>query len=166
MAIKAAEQAVIDAGVNAVIVKIKNVSAFVDLKNVSWTNFINGSNYNSVDGLVNAVTAAINSTGQKCPAYTGKIGRACNAISANSNGWFGPVVTAGDEAAMAKAASVKATELGNVTAESTYLYSAIGYSVLVILIILLIMVIIYLILRYRRKKKMNKKVQYTKLLNQ
>ncbi|SOV84111.1 rifin PIR protein, putative [Plasmodium reichenowi] len=45
-------------------------------------------------------------------------------------------------------------------------YAAIGYSVLAILIIVLIMVIIYLILRYRRKNKMNKKSQYTKLLNQ
>ncbi|SOS81705.1 PIR protein, putative [Plasmodium sp.] len=39
-------------------------------------------------------------------------------------------------------------------------------SIIAILIIVLIMVIIYLILRYRRKKKMNKKLQYTKLLSQ
>nr|SPJ13350.1 rifin PIR protein,putative [Plasmodium sp. DRC-Itaito] len=38
-------------------------------------------------------------------------------------------------------------------------------SVVTILVIVLVMVIIYLILRYRRKKKMNKKAQYTKLLN-
>ncbi|CDO61915.1 rifin, partial [Plasmodium reichenowi] len=60
----------------------------------------------------------------------------------------------------------KAAEIASVHAESTYLYSAIGYSVLAILIIVLIMIIIYLVLRYRRKKKMNKKAQYTKLLNQ
>ncbi|SOV83981.1 rifin PIR protein, putative [Plasmodium reichenowi] len=53
-----------------------------------------------------------------------------------------------------------------VDAKSAYLYSAIGYSVLAILIIILVMIIIYLVLRYRRKKKMNKKSQYTKLLNQ
>ncbi|CDO62071.1 rifin [Plasmodium reichenowi] len=46
------------------------------------------------------------------------------------------------------------------------LYNAIGYSVLAILIIVLIMLIIYLVLRYRRKKKMNKKAQYTKLLKE
>ncbi|SOS80109.1 rifin [Plasmodium sp. gorilla clade G1] len=44
------------------------------------------------------------------------------------------------------------------------LSTAIIASVVAILIIVLIMVIIYLILRYRRKKKMNKKEQYTKLL--
>ncbi|SOS80115.1 rifin [Plasmodium sp. gorilla clade G1] len=43
--------------------------------------------------------------------------------------------------------------------------TAIIASVVAILVIVLVMVIIYLILRYRRKKKMNKKVQYTKLLN-
>ncbi|SPJ08680.1 rifin PIR protein, putative [Plasmodium sp. DRC-Itaito] len=51
-------------------------------------------------------------------------------------------------------------------AEYAHLYSAIGYSVLAILIIVLVMIIIYLVLRYRRKKKMNKKAEYTKLLNQ
>ncbi|SPJ10090.1 PIR protein [Plasmodium sp. DRC-Itaito] len=39
-------------------------------------------------------------------------------------------------------------------------------SVVTIVVIVLILVIIYLILRYHRKKKMNKKAQYTKLLNQ
>ncbi|CDO61858.1 rifin [Plasmodium reichenowi] len=63
-------------------------------------------------------------------------------------------------------ASLEADELSKVTTTSTQLYSAIGYSVLAILIIVLIMIIIYLVLRYRRKKKMNKKAQYTKLLNQ
>ncbi|SOV78681.1 rifin PIR protein, putative [Plasmodium reichenowi] len=53
-----------------------------------------------------------------------------------------------------------------VEAASSQLYSAIGYSVLAILIIVLVMIIIYLVLRYRRKKKMNKKAQYAKLLNQ
>ncbi|SCM18899.1 PIR protein, putative [Plasmodium sp.] len=64
------------------------------------------------------------------------------------------------------AKSVEATEIAAANAKSTYLFSAIGYSVLAILIIVLVMIIIYLVLRYRRKKKMNKKSQYTKLLNQ
>ncbi|CDO62051.1 rifin [Plasmodium reichenowi] len=63
-------------------------------------------------------------------------------------------------------AIAKASELEKVTTASTQLYSAIGYSVLAILIIVLVMIIIYLILGYRRKKKMNKKAQYTKLLNE
>ncbi|CDO61880.1 rifin [Plasmodium reichenowi] len=64
------------------------------------------------------------------------------------------------------AKTVQADELAKITAESSQLYSAIGYSVLAILIIVVVMIIIYLILRYRRKKKMSKRAQYTKLLNQ
>ncbi|SOV80449.1 rifin PIR protein, putative [Plasmodium reichenowi] len=63
-------------------------------------------------------------------------------------------------------ASLESGEITNITATSTYSYSAIGYSILAILIIVLFLIIIYLVLRYRRKKKMNKKAQYTKLLNQ
>ncbi|SOS76930.1 rifin [Plasmodium sp. gorilla clade G1] len=44
--------------------------------------------------------------------------------------------------------------------------NAIIATVVALLIIVLVMIIIYLVLRYRRKRKMNKKAQYTKLLNQ
>ncbi|ETW36946.1 hypothetical protein PFTANZ_02364 [Plasmodium falciparum Tanzania (2000708)] len=74
---------------------------------------------------------------------------------------------AADVAAKAGKAAKAAEEaqIGEVTIASSNAYNAIGYSVLAILIIVLVMVIIYLILRYRRKKKINKKLQYTKLLN-
>ncbi|KYN93003.1 rifin, partial [Plasmodium reichenowi] len=64
------------------------------------------------------------------------------------------------------ATAAEEAEITLANAISTYSYSAIGYSVLAILIIVLVMLIIYLVLRYRRKKKKNKKAQYTKLLNQ
>ncbi|CDO61755.1 rifin, partial [Plasmodium reichenowi] len=70
------------------------------------------------------------------------------------------------EATATEMTTAQETEIAAVNAKSTYLYSAIGYSVLAILIIVLVMIIIYLVLRYRRKKKMNKKAEYTKLLNQ
>ncbi|SOS79530.1 PIR protein, putative [Plasmodium sp. gorilla clade G1] len=54
---------------------------------------------------------------------------------------------------------------GAVNATYASCQTAIIASVVAILVIVLVMVIIYLILRYRRKKKMNKKLQYTKLLN-
>ncbi|SPJ08681.1 rifin PIR protein,putative [Plasmodium sp. DRC-Itaito] len=60
----------------------------------------------------------------------------------------------------------KTEALNAAHAEYAHLYSAIGYSVLAILIIVLVMIIIYLVLRYRRKKKIKKKAEYTKLLNQ
>ncbi|ETW37617.1 hypothetical protein PFTANZ_01666 [Plasmodium falciparum Tanzania (2000708)] len=68
--------------------------------------------------------------------------------------------------AAAKTATIKATQEKAIEAASTHLYTTIAYSILAILIIVLIMVIIYLILRYRRKKKMKKKLQYIKLLEE
>nr|SPJ13296.1 rifin PIR protein,putative [Plasmodium sp. DRC-Itaito] len=52
--------------------------------------------------------------------------------------------------------------------ESAYsgFQTAIIASVVALLIIALVMIIIYLVLRYRRKKKMNKKALYTKLLEE
>ncbi|KOB62534.1 hypothetical protein PFHG_04050 [Plasmodium falciparum HB3] len=66
----------------------------------------------------------------------------------------------------------KATEgvikTSTATIESTYASCQIAIiaSAVALLIIALVMIIIYLVLRYRRKKKMNKKAHYTKLLNQ
>ncbi|KNG76600.1 rifin [Plasmodium falciparum IGH-CR14] len=56
------------------------------------------------------------------------------------------------------------TEAINATYASCQI--AIIASVIAIVVIALVMLIIYLILRYRRKQRMNKKQQYTKLLNQ
>ncbi|SOS77873.1 PIR protein, putative [Plasmodium sp. gorilla clade G1] len=55
------------------------------------------------------------------------------------------------------------TKAGNATSSLT---TAITASIIAIVVIVLVMVIIYLILRYRRKKKMNKKLEYTKLLKE
>ncbi|EUR80878.1 hypothetical protein PFBG_00244 [Plasmodium falciparum 7G8] len=68
----------------------------------------------------------------------------------------------------AKKATEEAIKASTDAVESAYAacQTAIIASVVAILVIVLVMMIIYLILRYRRKKKMNKKQQYTKLLNQ
>ncbi|SCM18827.1 PIR protein, putative [Plasmodium sp.] len=171
---KAATAAAIDfatkkgivAGIEAAILKIKEIPAFLKLTNVQWSNFINGSNYNTVSGLSTAAESAMASIGKPCVSTSSTISPACDAILNKGDTWFGLVAQAGEQAAADIIESVKAIKLGKVTAESTHLYSAVGYSVIAILIVLLIMLIIYLILRYRRKKKMNKKLQYKKLLNQ
>ncbi|CDO61781.1 rifin [Plasmodium reichenowi] len=162
-AIAAAKEAGIEAGVQAVIAKIKDKSIFSIYLKVDLSNFINRTNYNSIPDLVKAVNAAMDSSGKKCIKPTSDF--ACSSIF-NGETSFGTYVTAGKEAAASKTATVKSTKLGEVAAESSHLFSAIGYSILAILIIVLVMIIIYLVLRYRRKKKMNKKAKYTKLLNQ
>ncbi|ETW19992.1 hypothetical protein PFFVO_00893 [Plasmodium falciparum Vietnam Oak-Knoll (FVO)] len=70
------------------------------------------------------------------------------------------------EVAAAKKAAIEAAQEKAIEAASYNLYAAIGYSIVAIVVIVLIMVIIYLILRYRRKKKMKKKLQYIKLLEE
>ncbi|CDO63775.1 rifin [Plasmodium reichenowi] len=71
-------------------------------------------------------------------------------------------------AEVTKEATKEAIKASTLAAESTYAncQTAIIASVVAIIIIALVMIIIYLVLRYRRKKKMDKKAQYTKLLNQ
>ncbi|EUT86371.1 hypothetical protein PFAG_02241 [Plasmodium falciparum Santa Lucia] len=156
----------IDAGVKAVIKAIQGEAAFGELKSVPWTNFINGSNYNRVDGLFDAFMAFVKSKGETCVSPSETLNRSCSGILTNKTYWLGRAAEAGKNAATSTTKSVEEAEIAAANAKSTYLYSAIGYSVLTILIIVLVMLIIYLILRYRRKKKMKKKDQYTKLLNQ
>ncbi|SOV81629.1 rifin PIR protein, putative [Plasmodium reichenowi] len=156
----------IKAGIEAVISEIKRTNAFKFGWSVEWSNYLNESNYSTVDGLIDVFMAFIKSRGETCNQYDYITQGACNGITTYRNNWLGPVAKAGQEATTNISKSVEAEELAKITAKSSNLYSAIGYSVLAILIIVLIMIIIYLLLRYRRKKKMNKKDQYTKLLNQ
>ncbi|SOS77267.1 PIR protein, putative [Plasmodium sp. gorilla clade G1] len=164
-AYETAKQAGIDAGVSAAIVEIKKLSFIRQCLGVEWSKFINGSNYSTVKGLVEAIKDAMFSTEKTCTIKNGNINRVCDAITTESDGWLSSAVKAGNNAAIAETTMVETTKLDEVIAASTHSYNAIGYSVTAILIIVLIMVIIYLILRYRRKKKMIKKAQYTKLLN-
>ncbi|SOS81863.1 PIR protein, putative [Plasmodium sp.] len=80
------------------------------------------------------------------------------------------VVTAAETAAETTAENVTAvsikTNIPEVNATYAICHTAIIASVVAILVIVLVMVIIFLILRYRRKRKMNKKQQYTKLLKE
>ncbi|ETW58805.1 hypothetical protein PFMC_05898 [Plasmodium falciparum CAMP/Malaysia] len=151
----------IEAGVKTVITNIKKIPTFTGLSSINWTEFINESSYSTVSGLIKATKSATSST---CSSTSSKLAH-CHIISYGET-FFGPVVEDGIEATATRIVSVKTIELGKVKATSAHLYSAIGYSILAILIILLVMIIIYLVLRYRRKKKTNKRLQYTKLLKE
>ncbi|CDO61566.1 rifin [Plasmodium reichenowi] len=165
-AIEAAKEAGIEAGVNAVIAEIKGFS-FIRTSSLvnELPKFINGLNYNTVDGLVDALKVATASIDKPCPSANGVKDQLCSALTQKET-WFGRVVKAAKSTTECTTAAAEITKLDEVGAASSYAYSAVVYSVISILIIVLIMIIIYLILRYRRKKKVNKKAQYTKLLNQ
>ncbi|KNC35090.1 rifin [Plasmodium falciparum RAJ116] len=163
-AIELATKEGIDAGVSAAIAEIQKIHFIKSLSFIDWSKFIHVSNYSTVEGLVEAINAAMDSIGKSCISF--RYDRVCSGISHGSDYFISSAVKAGEKATAAKTTAVKEIELAKVTGASSSAYAAIGYSVTAILIIVLVMIIIYLILRYRRKKKMNKKAQYTKLLNQ
>ncbi|MBZ2160293.1 hypothetical protein K1I93_09585, partial [Streptococcus australis] len=165
MAIDFAIQECIKEGIQVVIERIKLFDFISSYLTVDWEMFINGSNYNTASGLIEAANSAMFSKGNSCTSPTGYFGHVCEAIS-NAKASFSSVAVEGEQAAFNTTKGIQATMLSAVEAPSANMYSAIGYSVLAILIIILIMVIIYLILRYRRKTKMKKKLQYIKLLEE
>ncbi|SOS81864.1 PIR protein, putative [Plasmodium sp.] len=169
-ALVAAVEKGIDAGIKVAIEKLGNIVGLSQFNLFDWTEMVTSTTYNQRMKLV---------------AIVGKVYNECTEIQNASDFLFcsgtkamgdipkvnpvevisrqaADVALAADDAAK----NAEAAQIALVNAESSQLFSTIGYSVMAILIILLIMVIIYLILRYRRKNKMNKKLQYTKLLNQ
>ncbi|SOS81700.1 PIR protein [Plasmodium sp.] len=169
-ALVAAAQKGIDAGINVAIKKLGNIVGLSEFKLIDWAAKINETNFLKQNELITIVNQVNNMCNDVEPAKETLFCQATKAIGKKSS--MLDVQTISEQAAEAAveageaAKNAEKAQIALVNAESTHLYNAIGYSVLAILIILLVMVIIYLILRYRRNKKMNKKQQYTKLLNQ
>ncbi|SOS81855.1 PIR protein, putative [Plasmodium sp.] len=150
------------AGIKAVIAQIKDIPGFNSFSNIPWSNFINESNYSTVNGLLGAAKSA---TGSTCSTPSTTIKLHCHVMSKGEQ-FFGTVVRDGIEAAATKTRTLQNSALAQI--DTTFLNSTtvINSSIITILIIVLIMVIIYLVLRYRKKKKMKKKHQYIKLLKE
>ncbi|SCM18915.1 PIR protein, putative [Plasmodium sp.] len=170
-AMLAAAQKGIEEGIKTATEGLGNIVGLSEFNLFNWAAEINGTNFFKQNSLVDIVNKVDNMCTDFQAAKDTLFCRAsCGITSQGTSSSFTQTIS--QEAAKAArvageaAKNVETAEIGEVTAASTHFYSAIGYSVLAILIILLIMIIIYLILRYRRKKKMNKKLQYTKLLNQ
>ncbi|SOS76407.1 rifin [Plasmodium sp. gorilla clade G1] len=150
-------------------------------------SFISGTNYNEAKLITGIVNMRYNMTCK--PFASGGFSKPSNTICDTMEGWrlfegsryvdvqmqtvigekVNNVVTVAETAAEKTAENVTAAGIQSNIAEVKATYAicqnAIIASTVAILVIVLVMVIIYLILRYRRKKKMNKKLQYTKLLN-
>ncbi|ETW19338.1 hypothetical protein PFFVO_01913 [Plasmodium falciparum Vietnam Oak-Knoll (FVO)] len=168
-ALLAASQTGIDVGIKAAIDGLGNIAELSVHSLIKWHGLVTPTTYNKPMALISIV----NQEYFKCMEPGNTIDTLfCKATKAwdtqyNMSGLQIISTQAADVAAKAGKAAKAAEEaqIGEVTIASSNAYNAIGYSVLAILIIVLVMVIIYLILRYRRKKKINKKLQYTKLLN-
>ncbi|SOV78718.1 rifin PIR protein, putative [Plasmodium reichenowi] len=156
-------------GVNTLIHKLIVELGIQDFYNTSLADAITAETYCNADLIANKVNVFYQSlpetelTAQKYMLlYSYKIkpgGQGTRIVLDSTKTFVGEAVE--------KASKETLRFTANETAAASYnSYSAIGYSVLAILIIALVMIIIYLVLRYRRKKKMKKKAQYTKLLNQ
>ncbi|CDO61804.1 rifin [Plasmodium reichenowi] len=168
-AIELATKKGIEAGIQAVIAKIKEISFFDMLPKVELSNFITKSNYNIASGIFEGVTKALNSTAEQYPSYSSTIDQARLALPTAAKN-FGEYVASGQSAAAEKTAEMipryTIQEMNKVTSTGAILSDPILLSFIAIVIVVTILLIIYLILRYRRKKKMKKKLQYIKLLEE
>ncbi|CDO61719.1 rifin [Plasmodium reichenowi] len=154
---KTATEAGIQAGIATVVSELKDVASPIDISGV-----VNAETYLSRQVLITSINREI----QKACVRDIASAPVCTSVEGSNLSSYVPKVLEATTKGMADAKTVQADKLAELTAKSSHIYSAIGYSIFAILIIVLIMIIIYLILRYRRKKKMKKKAQYTKLLNE
>ncbi|EWC75040.1 surface antigen [Plasmodium falciparum UGT5.1] len=166
----AAVQNGIEAGIAKAIKELGNIVQLSQFELFDWSSIITATTYYKPMELVPIVSKAYNACTDSKDASNYLFCQATNAWDQKSSTLALQTITREAAKIAAEAGkAAKATEkaqIGEVTIASSNAYTAIGYSVTAILIIVLVMIIIYLILRYRRKKKMNKKSQYTKLLNQ
>ncbi|KOB84773.1 hypothetical protein PFDG_00091 [Plasmodium falciparum Dd2] len=167
-ALLAAAQNGMDAGIKEAIEGVKGIWELGHVSGVNVENIVTSTNFSDQKLLVQAVQT---------------LGKEICVEGGVAHEKYFCLLADGENAARfvqgitqhAKAVAIKAgKEAAKITTEETTaanmassnLYLAIAYSVIAIVVIALVMLIIYLILRYRRKQRMNKKQQYTKLLNQ
>ncbi|KOB85271.1 hypothetical protein PFDG_00707 [Plasmodium falciparum Dd2] len=175
------------AGLNVVIGSLKRYLYIDKLNETPLQSFFTSTSYNDVTAIANAIDAEMDAscglssfgTHTIC-ALRGKLGLEAvpggtmvnqkDAITRMINGLVGKA----KGTAKAVADSKNAEVVAELTAQKTDAINTIFMSnqniiiasVVAIVVIVLIMVIIYLILRYRPKKKMKKKLQYIKLLEE
>ncbi|CDO62050.1 rifin [Plasmodium reichenowi] len=152
----------IKAGIATVVSELEDVANQFANSPFHISEMVNAETYRSAQALITYIYEA---KGKVCEGNIVYNAPVCSKVGGNLS-FLNQKVLEATRQGIAAAKNAEAAAMAEPNAASTYLYSVIGYSVLAILIIVLVMIIIYLVLRYRRKKKMNKKAQYTKLLNQ
>ncbi|CDO61676.1 rifin [Plasmodium reichenowi] len=151
-----------DAGIAKAIEGLKNFFGLTNIIPISnIKNFVTPKNYFHKMSFVTFVQGVHNT---KC-GDAASSESFCNVLSDQGQGALSTGAARIAEMAGETAQDTIATETAKFASQTTTYTTAIIASIVAILVIVLVMVIIYLILRYRRKKKMNKKLQYTKLLN-
>ncbi|EUR79018.1 hypothetical protein PFBG_00507, partial [Plasmodium falciparum 7G8] len=166
---KAAIAKATNAGVDAVILELKNFVNGLTGMTVDLTPIVTPSNYNCGSVLY----ASAKKLASKSCIVNGQViqNRFCdNVVYYPNESGFNLFAQAGitkyETEFASQKALLEAAELDAVDSKYAFWQTANIAPVVAILVIVLIMVIIYLILRYRRKKKMKKKLQYIKLLEE
>ncbi|KOB84758.1 hypothetical protein PFDG_00075 [Plasmodium falciparum Dd2] len=161
-----ATNAAIKAGIIKAIEGLKKLQGLGKLVGDKWSNIVTPETYSNPN-LLSRALQYVNLT--MCDTIPVKNGLFCNAIQKEPSSVFASAAQVARDAAAESKAAYSATEkaaLLKIAPATNALSTAIIASVVAIIIIALVMIIIYLVLRYRRKKKMNKKQQYTKLLKE
>ncbi|SOV78662.1 rifin PIR protein, putative [Plasmodium reichenowi] len=166
-AIAAAKEAGAEAGIAKAITEVTRKFGLKELNGVALENVVTAQNFKNPMLYVLDIQNEYNTV---CSADTHANNLLCSYKVPNDYVASHKAITTSAREVATKASEeavfIQQEQAALANATSYYSYSAIGYSVLAILIIVLVMIIIYLVLRHRRKKKMIKKAQYTKLLNQ
>ncbi|EUT87966.1 hypothetical protein PFAG_01869 [Plasmodium falciparum Santa Lucia] len=166
---KVLEEAIDDSNEAGIAKAIEGLGSLHELGKLvgdNWSNIVTPETYSNPN-LPSSALQWVNIT--MCYNESNENVLFCNAIQQTRQNVFVPaskVAADADEAGKIAYSATEKSELLKTASATNALSTAIISSVLSIIVIVLVMVIIYLILRYRRKKKMNKKLQYTKLLNQ
>ncbi|SCM18793.1 PIR protein [Plasmodium sp.] len=153
----------IEAGVSLAVQELKGFSSLYRLISISKIeNFVTPTNYFHKMSFVKFVQDVYNT---KCLDEGLSTEPFCNWVSIKGQKALSEGAAQIADNAMLTSEIAKKESLDGALALTTY-SNAIIASIVAIVVIALVMLIIYFILRYRRKTKMNKKLQYTKLLNQ
>ncbi|SOS76652.1 PIR protein, putative [Plasmodium sp. gorilla clade G1] len=160
----AISKAATDAGVEAA---IEGLKGFYSLSKIitdsEIENFVTPTNYFQKMPFVTFVQKVDNT---QCVGADAAKKAFCSFVSNHRQATLSQGAANIAEIADQTAKNTVASETAKFASQTTTYTTAIIASIVAIVVIALVMLIIYLILRYRRKKKMNKKFQYTKLLNQ
>ncbi|ETW27269.1 hypothetical protein PFFCH_05308 [Plasmodium falciparum FCH/4] len=150
------------AGMIATIEGLKKVLGLSDLLGSKITTMVTTENFNKPMELITAVkelgTTICKVNLENDPFF-------CYAIERSPQIVILPTGKAGQAGAL-EFSKIMGEKIVQISATTSNFSNFMIGSGVAILVIVLVMVIIYLILRYRRKKKMQKKLQYIKLLKE
>ncbi|SOV75066.1 PIR protein [Plasmodium reichenowi] len=154
----------IEAGIATVVSELKDVAESFKSIHIDIIGMVNAKTYRFPQVLTESIYTA---TENVCGENMAQTQSVCASLgSSNNPSSYAQKVLHATVKGIAAAKDAEGTEAATYTSTTSSLTTAIAASVVAIVVIVLVMIIIYLVLRYRRKKKINKKAQYTKLLNQ